>query len=271
MANGRLIYASKEVEAVDPVTQAVGWKIEGLGKVTGIFVRDGVAVAIGEKMMAAVDSASGVERWRKKTHGHTTNLIWDKESDGLLYADWKGFHSVERNSGKTLLDAPLQVESQPYQLRRASAECVLTIAYHETNCVSLKTGKKLFTEGKLTALFRGEAFLDDWPMPADGQEQLRMIQAPSGEAEWESIRKGTLLTAAWLKKMEASLASPDGFMDVFQTETEDGRQKIWWVDGGTSREMVIRPTAGQHDVSRPFGNVYAVQDKMFWAARIKEN
>jgi hypothetical protein len=271
MAKGRLIYASADVEAMDPETQAVGWRIEKLGKITGILVHDGVAVAIGEKMMAAVDSATGTERWRRKTHGHTTNLIWDRESDGLLYADWKGLHSVERITGKTLRDLPLKAENPPYHLRWASPECVLAIGYHETEGVSLKTGQRLLTEGKLTALFRAEAFLDNWPLPEDGQELERMVPEPTGEAEWERIRKGTLLAKEWLKNMEESLSEGDVARDVYQTESADGKRKIWWVDGKTNQQIVIRPAAEQHDVSRPFGNVYGVKDKMLWAARIKEN
>lgn len=273
MANGRLIYATMDVQAVDPGTKAVGWRIEKLGKVSGIFVHDGMVVAIGEKRMAAVDSATGVERWRKKTYGPTTNLIWDKGSDAILYADWRGLHSVERTSGKALLDARLRMEYQPYLLRMAAPESVLIIAYHESSCVSLKTGKRLFTEGELSGLFRGEAFLDQWPMPEDGQGLQRMVSAPSGDAEWETIRKKTLLSAEMLKNMEESLSKPEELMDVYQTESVEGapKVKIWWVDGQTNRQMEIRPAAAQHDVSLPFGNVYAVRDKMLWAAKIKLN
>ena len=271
MANGWLIYGSADVQAVDPVTEKEVWKIEELGRVTGIFVHDGLAVAIGEKMIAAVDSANGTERWRKKTHGHTTNLVWDQESDRLVYADWKGLHSVERTSGKTVLDAAMDVESQPYQLRMASLECVLTIGYHETDCFSVKTGKKLFTEGKLSGMFRSEAFLDEWPMPENGQAPQRMVPAPSGETEWESIRKGTLLSADGLKNLEMSSFEREGLLDAYQTESKQGVRKIWWVDGQTNRQMVIHPLAKQHDVSRQLGNVFAVDGKMLWAAKIKVN
>ena len=273
MANGRLIYATRDVQAVDPGTKAVGWSIEELGKVTGIFVHDGMVVAIGEKRMAAVDSVTGVERWRRRIYGPATNLIWDKGSDAILYADWKGMHSVDRSSGKALLDVRLRMESQPYLLRMAGPESVLIIAYHESSCVSLKTRKKLFAEGELSGLFRGEAFLDQWPMPEDGQGLQRMVSAPSGNAEWETIRKRTLLSAEMLKNMEESLSKPEELVDVYQTGSVEGvpKVKIWWVDGQTNREMEIHPAAAQHDVSLPFGNVYAVRDKMLWAAKIKLN
>lgn len=269
MANRRLIYGSANVQAVDPETNKVAWTIEKLGRVTGIFVHDGLAVAIGEKRMAAVDTASGVERWRKKTHGHTTNLLWEKGTDTLLYADWKGLHRVERTTGKSLLDAPLQIDTPPHYLRMASPETVVAIGYHETDCFNTKTGKKVFTEAKLSALFRAEAFLDNWPLPEDGQDLVRMVPLPPGDKGWESVRQRTLLSATALQNMEESATEPDGSLDVYQTETEKGERKIWWVDGQTNRQMVIRPAAKQHDVSRSLGNVFAVNEKMLWAARIE--
>jgi outer membrane protein assembly factor BamB len=271
MANGLLIYGSKEVQAVDPETDKAAWTIEDLGKVTGILVHDGVAVAIGEKSMAAVDTASGAERWREKTHGHTTNLLWERGSDTLLYADWKGVHRVERTTGKSLLDAPLQVDAAPHFLLKAGPASVVAIGYNETDCYNTETGKLLSTEAKLSALFRAEAFLDHWPLPEDGQNLMQMVPAPSGDEEWESIRKRTLLSGTVFKGIEESAAQADGVLDVYQTETEKGEQKIWWVDGPTNRQMVIRPAAQKHDVSRAMGNVFAVNGNVLWAARIEAN
>ena len=271
MANGRLIYASKNVQAINPETEAVAWTIEDLGMVTGIFVHDGLAVAIGEKEMAAVDTANGAERWRTKTHGHTTNLLWEQASDTLLYMDWKGLHRVERTSGKSLLDAKLQSDKAAYYLRMAGPEAVLAIGYTETDAYNTKSGKLLFAEAKLNALFRGEAILDSWPLPESGQELVQVAPRPSGDEEWESVRRQTLLSGAALRKIEESAFWADGSFDVYQTETEKGGQKIWWVDEQTNRQMVIRPTAKQHDVSRPLGNVFAVDGKMLWAARIVVN
>jgi hypothetical protein len=227
-----------------------------------------LAVAIGEKAIVAVHSETGAERWRKKTHGNTTNLIWDKESDDVVYADWKGLHKVERSSGKSLLDAPLGLDNPPYRLRMASHECVLTIGYHETNCFSLKTGKKIFTEGKLNGVYRSAASLDEWPMPEFGQPLQRMVPAPSEETDWESIRQATLLSADWIKRLEEGSFAQEGVLDTYRTESEKGTPKIWWVDGQTNRQIVIRPAALQHDVSRLSGNVFAVDGKMLWAAKI---
>lgn len=271
MANGRLIYSSKSVRAVDPETGKEAWTMEKLGKVTGVFVHDGLAVAIGEKRIAAVETASGAERWRMKTDGHTTNLVWDKGSDTLLYSDWKGLHRVERTTGKSLLSARMHIDTPPHYLRMASLGCVVAIGYNETDCFNTETGKLLFTEAKLSALFRADAVLDNWPLPEDGQALVRMVPLPSGDEQWESIRRRTLLSATALQNIEEGAIQPEGLLDVYQTETEEGPQKIWWVDGQTNRQMVIRPTAKQHDVSRPLRIVFAVDGKKLWAARIEMN
>jgi hypothetical protein len=271
VAGGQLIYASHNVQAIDPQTEKVAWTIEDLGKVTGIFLHDGLVVAIGEKRMAAVDSASGTERWRTKTYGHTTNLLWDQRSDTLLYMDWKGFHRVQRATGKSLLDAKLKTDKPPYYLKMAGSDAVVAVGYNETNGYDAKNGTLLFTEAKLTALYRGEAALDNWPLPEDGQDLLQANSIPLGNESWEGIRRRTLLPGAVLQKIQESTSLDDGLFDVYRTGQEGGEPKIWWVDGETNRQVVIRPTAQHHDVSRPLGNVFAVDEKILWAARILMN
>jgi hypothetical protein len=276
MTNEKLIYSSENLQALVPGTGNEAWTVQGLGNITGILVQGGVVAAIGNKMIAAVNAEQGTERWRVKTWGHTTNLIWDKTSDGILYADSKGLHIIDRTSGRPILDAPLNVNSHPSHLRMASTDSVLTISGSETNCFSIRTGKKLFREGKLTGVYRSEAFVDEWPMPEEGQNIERMVPAPEGNSEWEKIRKRTLFTAAQLKRMEDGLSEADGVMDVYQTEIKEEDQKmpvvkIWWADRETNRQMVIHPSAQQHDMSRALGDVYAVNEKILWAAKIKAN
>jgi outer membrane protein assembly factor BamB len=270
MTDGRLIYGSKDVvEALDPETQKVAWTSEDLGKVTGLFVDDGLAVALGEKRIAAVDASTGAERWRKKTDGHTTNLLWDKATDALLYMDWKGLHRVERTTGKSLLDAKLQTNTPPHYLRMAGPKAVVAIGYNETEGYDTENGKLLFTEANLSGLYRADAVLDSWPLPEDGQGLVRMVSSPTGDEEWESLRRRTLLPATLLQRMQQDGGREDDLLDVYQTEPEKGPPKIWWVDGPTNRQMVIRPAAQKHDVSRAIGNVFAVDGKMLWAARIE--
>ncbi len=271
MANGRLIYEAQDLLAVDPETDKVVWSIEKLGKTTGIFVHDGLAVAIGERRMAAVDTATGAERWHKKTHGHTTNLLWEKATDTLLYMDWKGLHRVERTTGKSLLDAKLQTDAAPHHLRMAGPKAVVAIGYNETDGYDTENGKLLFTEAKLSGVYRAEAILDCWPLPEDGQNLMQMVPLPSRDEEWENVRRRTLLPGTTLLALQESASQADGSLDVYQTEPEKGTPKIWWVDGKTNKQMVIRPAAQKHDVSRAMGNVFAVNGKMLWAARIEAN
>jgi outer membrane protein assembly factor BamB len=271
VANGRLIYASQDVQAIDPNTRKPVWTIEDLGRVSGIFVQDSLTVAIGEKCMSAVDTTSGAERWRTKTHGHTTNLLWDQSSDTLLYMDWKGLHRIERSTGWSLFDAKLQTDKAPYYLRMAGPDAIVAIGYDETDSYNTKSGKLLFAEAKLTGLYRGEAVLDNWPLPENGQDLAQVGPTPWGDEEWEDVRRRTLLSGADLQRIKENVLWEDGSFDVYLTERAKGEQKIWWVDGPTNRQMVIHPTAKQHDVSRPLGNVFAVEGRILWAARIVIN
>jgi outer membrane protein assembly factor BamB len=264
----RLIYGWKKVEAVDPATKRLSWEIEELGKITGISKCGELTIAIGHKSVVAVDANTGEERWRKKAHSHTTNLLWDKQSDAVLYADEKGLHSVERTTGKSLLDVQLDGKFSPYYIRLASPEAVVTIATDEVSAYNFKTGKRLFTEGKLFSFFRSYAVQDHWPMPDDGQDMMpRNLKAPV-RGEWNGVIEGALLSGDFLERCKGSRTETEGLLDAYETESETGAHKVWWIDAETNRQVEFRLTGKHHDVSRPMRMVFAVDQKLMWGAAI---
>ncbi|HKV24079.1 MAG TPA: PQQ-binding-like beta-propeller repeat protein [Candidatus Acidoferrum sp.] len=269
LADGRLIYFSGTIKAVDPATGKQAWTIEKLGKVTGIFVHDDLAVALGENHIAAVSTANGSERWRFRTHGHTTNLIWDRATDTLLYADWKGLHRIQRTTGQSLLEAPLKLDEPPYFLRIAGPDTLLGLSFQSTYGLSAKTGQVLFTEAKLNALFTSNPVLDVWPQPEEGQVLTPLTSVPSGDAEWAGVLQHSLLSSATLNRLREFADGELLPLDVYQTEAEDGAQKTWWIDPQNDQQRIIRPAAKQHDVDRSLGNVFAVNGKTLWAADIE--
>lgn len=268
LADGHLIYFSGTVKAVDPATGKQAWTIEKLGKVTGVFVHDGLAVALGEEHIAAVSTADGTERWRFKTHGRTTNLVWDRATDTLLYTDWKGLHRIQRTTGQSLLKAALKLDEPPYFLRAAGPDTLLGSGFHSTYGVSAKTGQVLFTEAKLSALFTSDPVLDEWPQPEEGQVWTPTTSVPSGDTEWAGVLQHSLLSTATLDRLRKFADGERLPLDVFQTETEDGARKTWWMDPQNDQQRTIRPAAKQHDVDRSLGNVFAVDGKTLWAADI---
>ncbi len=279
MANSKLVYSLEYVHAVDPATQKEVWSLEDLGKVSGILVQGGLAIALGDDAMAALDLETGKERWRNRVQGHTTNPVWEKDSDILVYIDGKGLHSVKADTGKALLDTPLRVESWPSYIRLASPEVVVTVAVKEVCAYNFKSGKKLFAEGPMKAFFRSDAYLDNWPMPEDGQEFERMSRPPSSEVEWNALRKGSQLTPEALKSFEAATRDRD-FLEAFETEsivetgnvnrTQRAVRKIWWIDAGTNRKVETTPAGEHHDVDRRRGMVFAVNNVQLLGATVSE-
>jgi outer membrane protein assembly factor BamB len=267
MANGRLIYGVKSVRAVDPGTNQVGWEIDKLGKITGISLCDGVAVAVGDNNVAAVDAGSGTELWRKKTYGHGTNILWEKHSDAIAYVDGKGLHTVERRTGKSLLDARLQGEYHPIFIRLASHEVMVTIARDEVSAYNLQTGKKLFTGAKMVGFYPAYTFLNHWPMPDDGAELVpRGQKTPDTNAD--IVGEGSLLTGAALRRVEGYRTAVEVSLDAYETEDDAGVRTIWWIDAETNRRVEIDVTDAQHDVSRQLGMIFAVNKNQIWGAAI---
>jgi len=262
-----LVYGSNAVQEVNLATGKVRWEIDGLGRITGIATSNGLVVAIGEKNIATVDAKTGKEKWRRKTHGHTTNILWDKPTDAVIFVDGKGLHKAERTTGRSLLDAPLQTASHPYAIRLAGSEALVTISTGDVCAYDLRTGKKLFTEGKLEAYFRGEAFLDHWPMPEGGQGLVQLTKRPS-ETEWNGIRKGTLLPGDVVSRLQGYAPETEGGLDAYETEKEREGSKVWWIDPNTNRQISFGVSGEHHDVSRPMGMVFAVEGNELWGAAV---
>jgi len=280
MVNGELIYKSEYVRAIDPATQKELWSLEDLGRVTGLAFSKTLAVALGEKAIAAMDLETGKERWRNKVNSGATNLVWDKASDSLVYIDKKGLHSVEAQTGKTILDAPLSVASWPSQVRLASAEIVVTVAEKEVCGYNFRTGKKLFNEGNLVAFFRANTAIDTWPRPADGQAFDSMSRPPANEEEWAGLRKTSLLGPETLKQFEEREGSEES-LEAFETETQVETlnvvnrtvktvRKLWWIDPKTNQKVEITPSGDHHEVDRRLGMVFAVNKVQMWGARVEQ-
>ena len=280
MVNGELIYKSECVRGIDPATQKELWSLEDLGKVTGLTFGKGLAVALGEKAIAAMDLETGKERWRSKVNGGATNLLWDKASDSVIYIDKKGLHSLEAQTGKTILDAPLSVASWPSQIRLASPELVVTIAEKEVCGYNFKTGRKFFGEGNLVAFFRANTAIDAWPRPANGQAFDSMSRPPANEEEWTGLRKTSLLEPETLKQFEEREGSEES-LEAFETETQVETlgvvdrtvktvRKLWWIDRKTNQKVEITPSGDHHEVDRRLGMVFAVNNVQMWGARVEQ-
>lgn len=270
-ADGKLIYSSEYVRAIDAATQKEEWSIEQLGKVTGIFVHGGLAVALGEKNIAAAETATGKEIWRQKTHGHTANLLWEKTSDSITYTDSKGLHSVERSTGKALLEANLHVEALPIYIWLGGPAVVVTMSVAEVCAYSIKTGKKLFTMGKLTGFFRSDAVLDAWPLPERGEDVAGMSRPPETDQEWEGARKATLLTTEGFKKVEERFSLEGTELNAYETTVEGRLAKTWWIDPKRNEKVEISPSGSQTDVDRQAGIVIEMDGNAMRGAAIVEN
>ena len=277
-ANGKLIYSSDYVRAVEPATQSEAWTLEELGKVSGIVHLNGFVVALGDRNIAKADAATGKEAWRKKTHGHTSNLLWDRTSDALIYADGKGLHRIEAATGNTLVDTPLRVESWPSHVRLASPDVVVTIAPQEVCAYDAKAGKKLFSEGRLKAFFSADSALNNWPMPEDGEELDAISLIPAENGDWEKLRKASLLTPERISSLEVRSESRAEYLEAYETETETTKpngqttvgRKVWWIDPKTNQKVEIAPSGEHHDVNRRTGMVFAVNNIQLWGAKIAD-
>lgn len=267
----QFVYAGKNVEAINLNSLQIDWEIRKLGKMTGISLFGELVVAIGHENMAAVDAKTGVERWRKKTHSPTTSLVWDKASDAILFADERGLHSVDRETGRALKDTRLDDEFPPHYVRRASSDIVITVGTNQVGAYNFKTGQELFTGGKFSSFFRSYAFQDHWPIPEDGQDLLPGVLLSQAVKEGYGTQEGTLLSADFLKRLDGYATETEGSLDAYETEPEAGVHKVWWIDSVTQRKFEFGLKGNKHDVSRPLRMVFGVEGKRLWGAPFSSN
>jgi outer membrane protein assembly factor BamB len=261
--DGPVIYGQKTVRAVEASSNKIIWEIKNLGKVTGIDVCDGIVVAIGNDHLAAVDAKSGVERWRIKTHGHATNTQWDRPTDTIIYVDGKGLHTVERTTGKALvntkLDAPGHNVCHPITIRLAGPEVVVLIAKDKLFAYNFKTGKHLLTAGRLVGFYPARALTEE-PDPENDVNLHLADQAESGTNDRDSTRAGSLISASAQQALAESRSAVARRLDAYETQSEEGARKVWWIDEKTNLVAGFGVAGTQHDVSRQLRMIFSVDN-----------
>lgn len=267
-ANGNLVFTLKKLQAISAENNAAAWEITGMGKISGLLLANGVVAALGDSHIAAVDPDSGKELWRRETHGHTTNLLWDNRADRLVYVDAKGLHSIERASGKPLLDTPLHSDGHPELISFAGSSTVVAIGPLEVSAYELRTGKKLFSAGKPAAFFSSTAYFVGWGHPASGEAFNPWSIISSGPV---SPPKGSLLTPPYLARVAGFAGSPAGATDAYETASDTGFKKAWWLDPASGQKQEVAIAGDQHDVSLALAMVFAVDGKTVWGAAIKSH
>jgi len=260
-ADERLLVGLKDVRALDASTGQAAWEVDGLGKLRQIRTCRELVLVLGDSHLAAVDAKTGAERWRKKTNGHTSNLLWDQSADAILYTDGSGLHSVERTGGKTLLDASLNAEHHPQLISFAGPRILITYAPKQIAAYDFKAGTKLFDAGKPDGFFSSISLADAWPMPRFGEDFLPWYTIPPAEPGGDAAVEGGLLTPEWQSRVTGSPVGERYSSDAYESESETGLRKIWWLDSRTFDKVEFAVAGSQHDVSRSLGMIYIVEGK----------
>jgi outer membrane protein assembly factor BamB len=268
-ADTRLIYVLKDVRATDPATNQLAWKIDRLGKVTGLSLHDGLLAALGDEHIAAVDVKTGAERWRAKTHGHTTNLLWNEQTSSLIYADAKGLHSIEFATGKALLDAPLRDIYHPSSALLASPDAVVLIATDQVAAYNSKTGTKLFSAGKLYGFSRASMYQAHFPIPEkERQVLIPVVENTSDEVIPDYLSHDTLLPDSVFSRWESYVHLTQGQLDAYETQPQPAVTMTWWLDPQADRQIQFQISGDLHEINRPAGIAFAVVGNQLMAATL---
>lgn len=269
-SQGHVIYALKELLAVDPVDDKAAWVVDDLGKITGIIAHNQSLYALGSRSLASLDPKTGNSLWRKSTRPDSTNLLFDSATNSLIFADYKSLTRVDAATGKSLLDVRLRDACEdPKYIRPAGSEAVVAFG-KDTVCVfSLSNGKLLYTGAKPIGFFRSYSFVNIFALtPSEPELIYRAPQVATIEA-WNAAKQGSFLPASYLDRLKDFPQADDGSADAYELSAGPGSASIWWIDPQTQQLVVIHPTGKDHDVARFLGLVFAVSGNNLWAATIK--
>jgi outer membrane protein assembly factor BamB len=268
-AGGLVIYALKDVQAVDPINGKPAWAIRDLGTITDIALLGGLMAALGDSHLAVVDAQTGKELWRQKTHGHTTNLLWDKQSGAILYVDGAGLHSTEVLTGKSLLNASLKLRAFPILISLASSDVLVTLADEMISAYNFRTGRKLFDAGRPFGFFSSAALLDVSQQPWEGEHLNPWSTNPLELDDRLTLPPGSLFTQEWRSRVTNFLGDSGSFTNAYETESATGYRTVWWIDPKTNQKVEMGVAGTQHDVSLSMGMIFAVDGNKVWGAEIK--
>jgi outer membrane protein assembly factor BamB len=274
ISNGRVIYGRNHVVyAIDPSTGLADWRIEDTGKISGLSLCDGMVIVSGSKKVAAVDAATGVQRWSETPHGYVSNLLWDKHSDIIFYADFRGLHGLERTTGKQVFLSKSRSVYEPYMIRRESPEAIVILGIDGISAYNFKKDSEIYATRKLLAFYPGYTFHDRWPMPMLG-EDLTVPQERNPVSIFSGgVSDDTLLSGDALERTKASVGDAEANLDAFRTVNELGRERFWWIDPESNLLgiLIYGAAGGQQEVSRPLGMVFAADGKRIWGSKILRN
>ncbi len=205
-----------------------------------------------------MDPKTGLEAWERITSGNTSNLIWEKESDSIVYGDGTGIHVLARASGRTLKEIAFDSKQQQFSLRLCNPQMAVAISDFGVFVFNFRAGAQKFAEGKLKAFYSPYSFLNQWPLPENGQELDSPDARRSLNDNWEQIQERTLLPAPALDRLKAYFNLIEGSGDAYETEITTGQRKVWWIDPQTGARKEFHVDGEQHDASRALGMIFVV-------------
>jgi outer membrane protein assembly factor BamB len=231
--DGKILYAGKDVFALDPLSGKPLWKAEGLGIIWSLGAGRGVIFGSGEKGAFALDPSTGMVRWRVKTQGNARIFLFE-ESDSLVVCDQLELLVVDAHSGKILRRSGHKLEST-YLLQKIGLRFLLLGSLEETALYDVTTGQWLAVEEPTHKAVVPCAFLldrENWkclvPSGLKGRLQaaLPMLRERAGEnSDWQRI----------LERLEPILRGNESEIGAYAARLANKEWKLWRIDPETGR------------------------------------
>jgi hypothetical protein len=228
-----------------------------------MIVNQGLILGSGDRGAFAVDSSNGTVRWKVSANGKSTNPIYSKEENALIFCDRADFIKVDASTGKVILRVPHALASDPKYFLLLGSHFVVAGGNGNAVVINVSTGELAarFPEPDPELRFSPLEFLLSQP-PTDFIEKLMddKTEPPVDPA------KATVTDVAFgqLKALINHKSMLFGKSDLVDTD-------YWLVNGDTGAVRQFRLAGTQAQVDPSFRLIYLILDDRLRAAELPAN
>jgi outer membrane protein assembly factor BamB len=267
-ANGRLIFAAEDVEAIDAGAGNTLWKSPKMGRVANVLIRQGMVVGSGGRSVFALDEASGALKWSLPTTGKPTNVLPFDEENAVGFCDKTQLVVADIATGKIIRETPLQMKKAPRAAVKIGKKFLLALAPNESSLYDVTTGQELWSAGQFDAAFPTVSFLvSHTPFGGPGwlaEDDLRR-QIKEGWDNIEQTANKEPAAATGVERLRPFLEEPETQPEVLY---ESGIPNVptafdlFRIDTETGEKQEYGDYLGlQPDASASLGLMYFIDDQ----------
>ncbi len=187
-AGGRVIFAARDVFALDPSSGKPAWRVRKLGDLFGMASDGDSIYGTSRKEVFALDASKGTMRWNVAVKPTPTNPVLLPEEKSVVICDKKEFLVIEAATGKVVRRAKTNLDQNQLALWREGKNFLLALNPQFSSLFEL-SGERSSDEPGVEAEFPAVSFVISQPLPIVGSTRVSDELMQELKANWGWLRE----------------------------------------------------------------------------------